>query len=136
LELSDWIWKCSTRFLQGHAICYSIVKSFLMYVRNISEDMPCHEQATIWNKSALCSMRSMLCNFVCMMLWHTHPLLGNDCEMNSETMAIARQQLPKYATVLKPLLGSGPCITVEILLEAVFSMGPFQGYIIRPTELR
>jgi hypothetical protein len=32
LELSDWIWKFSTKFLQGHAICSSIVKPFLLYV--------------------------------------------------------------------------------------------------------
>jgi hypothetical protein len=35
---------------------------------------------------------------------------------------IARQQLRKYATVLEPLLGSGPRATMEVQLEAVFSM--------------
>jgi hypothetical protein len=35
---------------------------------------------------------------------------------------IARQQLRKYATVLEPLLGSGPRSTMEVQLEAVFSM--------------
>jgi hypothetical protein len=34
---------------------------------------------------------------------------------------IARQQLRKYATVLEPLLGSGPRATMEVQLEAVFS---------------
>jgi hypothetical protein len=41
-------------------------------------------------------------------LWHIDPLLGNDRETNNETMVIAMQQLRKYATVLEPLLGSGP----------------------------
>jgi hypothetical protein len=45
------------------------------------------------------------------------------------------QQLRKYATVLELLLGSGLRATMEILLEAVFSMGPLGGYITRPTEL-
>jgi hypothetical protein len=35
---------------------------------------------------------------------------------------IARQQLRKYATVLEPLLGSGPRATMEVQLEAMFSM--------------
>jgi hypothetical protein len=61
-------------------------------------------------------------------------LLGNDRETN-ETTAIAKQQLRKYATVLNPLLASGLSATVEILLEAVFSMGPLRGYITRLTEL-
>jgi hypothetical protein len=59
-------------------------------------------------------------------------LLGN----NHETMAIAREQLHKYAAVLEPLLGSGPHARLEVLLEAVFSKGPFQGYITQPTKLR
>jgi hypothetical protein len=54
-------------------------------------------------------------------LWHISTLLGNGRETN-ETMAIARQQLCKYATVLEPFLGSGPCATMEVLLEVVFSM--------------
>jgi hypothetical protein len=55
-------------------------------------------------------------------LWHIDPLLGNDGEANNETMVITMQQLRKYATVLEPLLGSGPRATMEVLLEAVFSM--------------
>jgi hypothetical protein len=35
---------------------------------------------------------------------------------------IARQQLRKYVTVLEPLLGIGPRATMEVQLEAVFSM--------------
>jgi hypothetical protein len=69
-------------------------------------------------------------------MWHIDPLLGNNCETNNETTAIATQQLRKYATGLDLLLGSGPHATVEVLLEAVFSMGPLQGYITRLTELR
>jgi hypothetical protein len=51
------------------------------------------------------------------------PLLGNDCGTNSETMVIAVQQLLKYAKVLDPFLGSGQHAAVEVLLEAVFSVG-------------
>jgi hypothetical protein len=56
-------------------------------------------------------------------LWHIDPLLGNNNEKN-EIIAIARQRLHKYTTVLEPLVGSGQYTTVEVLLEAVFSMGP------------
>jgi hypothetical protein len=49
-------------------------------------------------------------------------LLDNDCETNNETTVIARQQLRKYATVLKLLLGSDPRATVEELLEVILSM--------------
>jgi hypothetical protein len=52
-------------------------------------------------------------------LWHIKPLLGNDSEINDAT-AIARQQLRKYATILKLLLGSGPHATMELMLEGVF----------------
>jgi hypothetical protein len=55
-------------------------------------------------------------------LWHMDQLLGNDCETNNETTFIARQQLRKYARVFKPLLDSGPRSTMEVLLEAIFSM--------------
>jgi hypothetical protein len=68
-------------------------------------------------------------------LWHIDPLLGNDRDTNNETTAIARQQLRKYAKVLEPLLGSGQCVTMEVLLAAVFSMGPLEGYIIQPSKL-
>jgi hypothetical protein len=34
----------------------------------------------------------------------------------------AKQELRKYATVLEPLLSSVPRETIELLLEAVFSM--------------
>jgi hypothetical protein len=37
-------------------------------------------------------------------------------------MAIAMQQLCKYTTVLEPLRGSSPRTTMEVLLEAVFSV--------------
>jgi hypothetical protein len=60
---------------------------------------------------------------------------GNNRETNSETTAIAREQLCNYATVLELLLGSGPRATMEILLETVFSMCPLRGYNSRPTEL-
>jgi hypothetical protein len=65
------------------------------------------------------------------MLWHIEPMLGNDRETNNEITAITRQQLRKYATILKPLLGSCPRAIMEILLEASFSMNPH-----RTTELR
>jgi hypothetical protein len=67
-------------------------------------------------------------------LWHIDLLLGNDLETNNETTAIAKQQLRKYATVLEPLLGSGPHASMEVLLQAVFLCGPLRGYITRPTE--
>jgi hypothetical protein len=50
-------------------------------------------------------------------------------------MAIAMQQLNKFATLLEPLLGSGQCTTMEVLLEAVFPMDPLQGQVTQPTEL-
>jgi 7,8-dihydro-6-hydroxymethylpterin-pyrophosphokinase len=50
-------------------------------------------------------------------------LLCNDHKTNNETTAIAMQQLHKYASVLDPLIGSGLCATMDILLEAVVSMG-------------
>jgi hypothetical protein len=46
-------------------------------------------------------------------------LLGND---------------PKQTTRQHPLLGSGPRATVEVLLEAVFSIYPLRGCMNRPTE--
>jgi hypothetical protein len=55
-------------------------------------------------------------------LWHVDSLLGNNHETNNKAMVIARQQLCKYATLLKPLLGSGLHATMEVLLEVVFSM--------------
>jgi hypothetical protein len=54
-------------------------------------------------------------------LRHIDLLLGNDHETN-ETTAIAMQQLCKYITVFEPLLGSGLRPTMQILLEAMFSM--------------
>jgi hypothetical protein len=69
-------------------------------------------------------------------MWHIDPLLGNDRETHNEKTAIAMQQFRKYATVLEPLLGSGPRATMEVLLEAVFSMDPHRGYVTRSTELR
>jgi hypothetical protein len=68
-------------------------------------------------------------------MWDINPLVGNDRETNNETKTIVRQQLNKYATVLETLLGSGPCVTIQVLLEAVFSMDPLRGYINSPTEL-
>jgi hypothetical protein len=49
--------------------------------------------------------------------------LCNDRETNNETTAIAMQELHKYASILDPLLGSGLCATMDVLLEAVVSMG-------------
>jgi hypothetical protein len=49
-------------------------------------------------------------------------LLGNDSETENETTAIARQQLRKYSTILERLLGSDPRATLEVLMEAVFSI--------------
>jgi hypothetical protein len=54
-------------------------------------------------------------------MWHMDPLLRNDGEINGAT-AIATQQLRNYATILEALLGSGPRATMEVLLEAVFSV--------------
>jgi hypothetical protein len=51
-------------------------------------------------------------------------MLGNDRETNNKTMAIARQQLCKYAIVLELLLGSSLCAPMEVLFEAVFSVDP------------
>jgi hypothetical protein len=50
-------------------------------------------------------------------------------------MATAMQQFRKYATVLEQLLGSGPRSTMEVLLEAMYSMGPLRGHITRQTEM-
>jgi hypothetical protein len=72
--------------------------------------------------------------FVFKILWHIHPLPGNDRETNNETMAIARQQLHKYETVLQPLLGSGPHTKMEVLWKRCFLCGPLRGYITRPTK--
>jgi hypothetical protein len=49
-------------------------------------------------------------------------MLGSDRKTNNETTATAGQQLQKNATLLKPLLGSEPRETIEVLLEAAFSM--------------
>jgi hypothetical protein len=43
-------------------------------------------------------------------LCHIDPLLVNDRETNIETTVIAMQQLRKYATVLKSLLGNGSTV--------------------------
>jgi hypothetical protein len=50
------------------------------------------------------------------------PLLGNDRQTNNDTTAIVMQQRRKYATVLQPLLGSDPRESMDVLLEAVFSV--------------
>jgi 7,8-dihydro-6-hydroxymethylpterin-pyrophosphokinase len=55
-------------------------------------------------------------------LWHIDLLVGKDREINNEAMAIPKQQLRKYTTVLEPLQDSGPRSTIEVLLEAMFSM--------------
>jgi hypothetical protein len=57
-------------------------------------------------------------------LWLIDPLLSNDRETNNETTDIVRQQIRKYAAVLKLLLGNCPRATLEVLLEAVLSMWP------------
>jgi hypothetical protein len=49
-------------------------------------------------------------------------LLGDDRETNIETTAIAKEKLHKYGTVLEPLLGRSLRTTMELLLEAVFSV--------------
>jgi hypothetical protein len=49
-------------------------------------------------------------------------LLSNGRETNNETKIVYMQQLRDYATVLEPLLGSGPQTTMNMLLEAVFSV--------------
>jgi hypothetical protein len=48
------------------------------------------------------------------------------CYLRSQPIQrfIARQQLRKHATVLETLLGSRPRLTMEVQLEAVFSMWP------------
>jgi hypothetical protein len=68
-------------------------------------------------------------------LWHIDPLLGNDREANNATTtAIARQQLLKYAAVLKPLLGSNPPSKMEVRLEPAISTDPLRDHITRPSE--
>jgi hypothetical protein len=62
-------------------------------------------------------------------------LLDNDHKTYNETTAIFMQQLRKYATVLEPLQDSGPRATMEVLLVAVFSVDPLQGYITRPIKI-
>jgi hypothetical protein len=57
-------------------------------------------------------------------------LLGNDSETKNETTVIARQQLCKYATVLEPLLGCDPRVTMEVSFETMFSAW----YMIWPSE--
>jgi hypothetical protein len=54
---------------------------------------------------------------------------------NNEITDIAMQQYLKYVTVLELLLGSGMNATMEVLLEAVFSLVPLRGYSTRPTEM-
>jgi hypothetical protein len=49
--------------------------------------------------------------------------------------SVAMQQFRKCATVLELLIGSVLHPTMEMLLEAVFSMDPLRGYSTRPTEL-
>jgi hypothetical protein len=58
---------------------------------------------------------------VAIILWHIDLLIGNDRKTNDETTT-AMQQLHKHAKVPEPLLGSGPCTTMELLFEVVFSM--------------
>jgi hypothetical protein len=69
-----------------------------------------------------------------LILWHVDPLQGHDHETKNDTTAIARLQLCKYASVLEPLLGSCLGATMEVLLEAVFSVDPLRGSIARPSE--
>jgi hypothetical protein len=54
-------------------------------------------------------------------MWHIELSLGNKLKAKEKT-TIAREQIRKYATVLEPLLDSSPRSTMEVLLEAVFSM--------------
>jgi hypothetical protein len=69
-----------------------------------------------------------------MTLWHIDPWLCNDSVTNNKITASVRQQLRKYATVLKSLLRSGLCATMEVLLGMVFLMSQLRGYITRPTQ--
>jgi hypothetical protein len=63
-------------------------------------------------------------------IWPTMPFLCSIfaiyCDVLPKKPAyqrfVARQQLRKYARVLEPLLGSSPHATMEVQLEAVFSM--------------
>jgi hypothetical protein len=66
-------------------------------------------------------------------LWHIDPLQGNDRETN-DIRAVAMQQLRKYATVLEPLLGSGPLTTMEVRWKRYFLCGPLQSCITQPNE--
>jgi hypothetical protein len=67
-------------------------------------------------------------------LWPINPLLGNDLKRNNENSAISKQKFCKYATVLELLLVRSTCVTMEVLLETVFSMDAFRGYMIQPTD--
>jgi hypothetical protein len=62
-------------------------------------------------------------------------MLGNDYETNKQTTIIAVQRIHNLAVLLEELLGSGPHASMEVLLEAVFSVGPLQYYITSPTEI-
>jgi heme O synthase-like polyprenyltransferase len=75
-------------------------------------------------------MMMMMMMTVLIIIWHINPLLDHDRDKpiarrrprNNVTTAIARQQLFKYATVLEPVLGIDQHATIEVLVEAVFSM--------------
>jgi hypothetical protein len=61
---------------------------------------------------------------ISLVLWHIEPLLDNDRKTSDEIMAVARQQLHKYAIILEILLGSCPRASVEVLLEAALFIFP------------
>jgi hypothetical protein len=67
-------------------------------------------------------------------LWHIDPLLSNDHKTMIQR-PFARQQLCKYTIVLELLLGRGLRTTMQVVLEAVISIGPLSCYITQPAEL-
>jgi hypothetical protein len=76
---------------------------------------------TDWHNFCACVYMYILVCTSMYVSWHVDSLLGNDRQSNEST-AISRQQLCKYATLLKSLLGSGLHATKKVLLRVVFSM--------------
>jgi hypothetical protein len=67
-----------------------------------------------------------------LILWHRDPLLGDNRETNKETMAVAMQQLRKYATVLEQAarnngstVGSGVFCVVRSEAITSVQLSPF-----------
>jgi hypothetical protein len=143
-----------TAFLSDFRLAPTYIRSMLMKINNRSRQTKLNMPLILWigytwkfglfeqNISKLELQTSLInsaewCvrNVIMNILWHIVPLLGNDSKTNNGTMVISRKELRKYATVPEPLLGSGPRITLEVLLESVFSMVRLLGYITRPTEI-